>query len=116
MMVKWPIYAAFTDPSATDLSILGRDILNWFDLILGRQRKEVLLLATNGFAQRFTNSHEPFCRMGFCTKVRPGHILANTSIRSGAGAGIAATGNGSSFQRIGMIPSSYCDWMRHQML
>jgi hypothetical protein len=40
-------FAAFTDPAATDLSILGRDILNRFDLILSYQRKEVLLLATN---------------------------------------------------------------------
>jgi len=40
-------FAAFTDPSATDLSILGRDILNHFDLILSHRRKEVLLLASN---------------------------------------------------------------------
>ncbi len=38
-------FAAFTDPSAADLSILGRDVLNWFDLILSYPRKEVLLLA-----------------------------------------------------------------------
>jgi len=40
-------FAAFTDPSATDLSILGRDILNHFDVILSRRRDEVLLLASN---------------------------------------------------------------------
>jgi hypothetical protein len=40
-------FAAFTDPSATDLSILGRDILNHFDVILSRRRNEVLLLASN---------------------------------------------------------------------
>ncbi len=40
-------FAAFTDPSATDLSILGRDVLNHFDVILSRQRNEVLLLAPN---------------------------------------------------------------------
>jgi hypothetical protein len=40
-------FAAFTDPSATDLSILGRDILNHFDLILSHRRKEILLLAAN---------------------------------------------------------------------
>jgi hypothetical protein len=40
-------FAAFTDPVATDLSILGRDILNHFDVILSRRRDEVLLLATN---------------------------------------------------------------------
>jgi hypothetical protein len=40
-------FAAFTDPAATDFSILGRDVLNHFDLILSRQRDEVLLLAPN---------------------------------------------------------------------
>jgi hypothetical protein len=39
--------AAFTDPSATDLSILGRDVLNHFDVIISRRRNEVLLLAGN---------------------------------------------------------------------
>ena len=39
--------AAFTDPAATDLSILGRDVLSNFDVILSRRRKEVLLLAPN---------------------------------------------------------------------
>jgi len=39
--------AAFTDPTATDLSILGRDVLNNFDVILSRRRNEVLLLAPN---------------------------------------------------------------------
>jgi hypothetical protein len=40
-------YAAFTDASATDLSILGRDVLNIFDVIVSRRRNEVLLLAEN---------------------------------------------------------------------
>jgi hypothetical protein len=40
-------FAAFTDPLATDLSILGRDVLNNFDVILSRRRNEVVLLATN---------------------------------------------------------------------
>ncbi len=40
-------FAAFTDPSATDLSILGRDVLNHFDVILSRRRNEVLVLAPN---------------------------------------------------------------------
>jgi hypothetical protein len=40
-------FAAFTDPAATDLSILGRDILDHFDVILSRRRNEVLLLARN---------------------------------------------------------------------
>jgi hypothetical protein len=39
--------AAFTDPSATDLSILGRDVLDNFDVIISRRRNEVLLLAGN---------------------------------------------------------------------
>jgi hypothetical protein len=38
-------YAAFTDPTATDLSILGRDVLDLFDVIVSRRREEVLLLA-----------------------------------------------------------------------
>jgi hypothetical protein len=37
-------FAAFTDPTATDLSILGRDVLNHFDLILSWRNTEVLLL------------------------------------------------------------------------
>ncbi len=37
-------FAAFTDPQATDFSILGRDMLNLFDLILSRRRDEALLL------------------------------------------------------------------------
>ena len=40
-------FAAFTDPAATDLSILGRDVLNHFDVIQSRRRNEVLLLAHN---------------------------------------------------------------------
>lgn len=40
-------FAAFTDRSATDLSILGRDVLNNFDAIQSFPRKEVLLLATS---------------------------------------------------------------------
>ncbi len=38
-------FAAFTDPNATDISILGRDILNNFHVIVSRPRNEVLLLA-----------------------------------------------------------------------
>jgi hypothetical protein len=38
-------FAAFTEASATDLSILGRDILNNFDVIISRPRNEVILLA-----------------------------------------------------------------------
>lgn len=40
-------FAAFTDPLATDLSILGRDVLNNFDVIISRPRNEVLFLAAN---------------------------------------------------------------------
>jgi hypothetical protein len=40
-------FAAFTDPAATDLSILGRDVLNIFDVIVSKRRNEVLLLAGN---------------------------------------------------------------------
>jgi hypothetical protein len=38
-------FAAFTDPSATDLSILGRDVLDHFDVILSRRCDELYLLA-----------------------------------------------------------------------
>jgi hypothetical protein len=37
-------FAAFTDPKATDFSILGRDVLDHFDLIVSRRRDEVTLL------------------------------------------------------------------------
>lgn len=40
-------FCAFTDPAASDLSILGRDVLANFDVITSRRRNEVLLLAGN---------------------------------------------------------------------
>lgn len=40
-------YAAFTDPLAADMSILGRDVLDNFDVIVSRPRLEVLLLSQN---------------------------------------------------------------------
>ncbi len=40
-------FAAFIDPNASDLSILGRDVLYHFDVILSRRRNEILLLAPN---------------------------------------------------------------------
>ena len=40
-------FAAFTDPAATDLSILGRDVLDLFDVIVSRRRNEVLLVTGN---------------------------------------------------------------------
>lgn len=40
-------FPAFTDPRATDVSILGRDVLDHFDVIVSRRRDEVLLLASN---------------------------------------------------------------------
>jgi hypothetical protein len=39
--------SAFTDPAAADMSILGRDVLDHFDVIVSRRCNEVLLLATN---------------------------------------------------------------------
>ena len=33
-------FAAFTDPNATDVSILGRDVLDHFDVIQSRRRNE----------------------------------------------------------------------------
>jgi hypothetical protein len=38
-------FAAFTDPLTTDLSVMGRDVLNNFDVIVSRPHSEVLLLA-----------------------------------------------------------------------
>src|SRR5262249_55921949 len=46
VIVRGP-YSAFTDPAASDISLLGRDVLNNFDVILSRRRKEVALLALN---------------------------------------------------------------------
>lgn len=40
-------FRAFIDPAVTDLSILGRDVLHHFDVIVSRRRNEVLLLAGN---------------------------------------------------------------------
>jgi hypothetical protein len=40
-------FAAFTEASASDLSILGRDVLDNFDVITSRRRNAVLLLAGN---------------------------------------------------------------------
>jgi hypothetical protein len=40
-------FAAFTDRGATDVSILGRDVLDNFDVIVSHRRDEVLLLAAN---------------------------------------------------------------------
>jgi hypothetical protein len=40
-------FAAFLDPSATDLSILGRDVLNHFDMIVSRRNNEILLIGLN---------------------------------------------------------------------
>jgi hypothetical protein len=39
--------AAFTDPASADMCILGRDVLNHFDVIISKPRNEVLLLAGN---------------------------------------------------------------------
>lgn len=38
-------FAGFTDPTATDLSILGRDVLDYFDVLISRRRNEIWLLA-----------------------------------------------------------------------
>jgi len=40
-------FSAFTDPAASDISILGRDVLNHFDLILSRPRSEIFFLSGN---------------------------------------------------------------------
>lgn len=38
-------FTAFTDPLTTDLSVMGRDVLNNFDVVVSRPTNEVLLLA-----------------------------------------------------------------------
>lgn len=40
-------FAAFTQADMVDLSVLGRDVLNHFDVILSRRNDEVLLLTPN---------------------------------------------------------------------
>jgi predicted aspartyl protease len=40
-------FAAVVDPGATDVGILGRDVLHHFDVIVSRRRNEVLLLTAN---------------------------------------------------------------------
>jgi hypothetical protein len=37
--------AAFTDPAATDFSVLGRDVLDNFDLVVSRRRDQIWMLA-----------------------------------------------------------------------
>jgi len=43
-------FAAATDPAALDLSVLGRDVLDHFDVILGRHRGAIVML---GGAHRY---------------------------------------------------------------
>jgi hypothetical protein len=38
-------FTAFTEPGATDMSVMGRDVLNNFHVIVSRPNREVLLLA-----------------------------------------------------------------------
>jgi hypothetical protein len=40
-------FAAFLAPDANDMDLLGRDVLNNFDVILSYPRRQVLLLAPN---------------------------------------------------------------------
>jgi hypothetical protein len=47
-------FAALTDPTASDHSILGRDILDNFDVIVSWSRKEVWLLASVHYYQILT--------------------------------------------------------------
>jgi hypothetical protein len=46
-------FAAFLNPSATDYSILGRDVLDNFDIIVSRRWDQILLLASNHRYQVF---------------------------------------------------------------
>lgn len=47
-------YAAFTDPAATAYNILGRDVLDHFDVIVSRRRDQVRLLGGNHYYQILT--------------------------------------------------------------
>jgi gag-polyprotein putative aspartyl protease len=47
-------FAAFTDPAATDYSILGRDVLDNFHAIVSRRRDQVRLLGGNHYYQILT--------------------------------------------------------------
>jgi hypothetical protein len=38
-------FAAFTDPASIEQSLLGRDVLDHFDLIVSRPRNDILLLS-----------------------------------------------------------------------
>jgi hypothetical protein len=40
-------FAAFTDPASIEQSLLGRDVLDHFDLIVSRPRNDILLLSGN---------------------------------------------------------------------
>jgi hypothetical protein len=40
-------FEAFADAATADMSILGRDVLDHFDLVFSRRHNDVLLLATN---------------------------------------------------------------------
>jgi hypothetical protein len=47
-VVKLPgSYPAFLDPDALDVDLLGRDVLDHFDVIISNPRQQVLLLRTN---------------------------------------------------------------------
>ncbi len=41
------VYAALLGPGVSEFSLLGRDVLDLFDVILSRQRNEIALLAGN---------------------------------------------------------------------
>lgn len=49
-------YAGFTDPDALDMSVLGRDVMNMFALIVDRPSDVVCLLGQN---HRYTITAEP---------------------------------------------------------
>lgn len=41
------VFAALSDVSALDVSVLGRDVLNHFDIIMSRRNNEIAMLAGN---------------------------------------------------------------------
>lgn len=48
-------FACFTDPAAADYSVLGREVLDHFDLIVSRPRNQIRLLAQNHYYQIMTS-------------------------------------------------------------
>ena len=69
-------FAAFTDPLATDLSVMGRDVLNNFDVVVSRPKNEVCCWP-RGIA---TRSSKPSHRRGGGTVILDDYLPGYTSL------------------------------------